>query len=372
MSNIINLKDYSDIYLKEESEYEFLKAYATNSRLMGVIGIRMHYRTKADKKLTLFFHLDFEEYGFDRFEVSEINNIDKITQSVMGGLGAELIELSLEEASTLIYSAITVGDKYLNDIPIDFYDYEYLIDEDCEDVTPKLLEKVCINTRTDEELINYFMMRTVGRDYDIRDMLLSADNIEYSLVDEPTVLLKNEVTKSEDCYLAKSIIDYYDSYKMIISEIRIKNNKVLSSRLVDEMTMTCKEASFQLNKTEYLTVFYVESPVEFKIYLEGIKPELLKNIYHSGDLYTEFNKTNDHVNQNSYYLNGDVYGSYYVTNEHHIVISCFDHDKLIKVKNELLKSFSMINELAELKADVPILYDFITSNNFDFFTFLGD
>lgn len=375
MTNIINLKDYSDIYKREECEYDFVKAYATDSRLMGVIGVRIHFESKSGEKLTLFFHLDFEEYGFDHFEVYKHDNdetINIITQSIMGGLGAKLIPITFENASALIYSAVDVGGEYSYDIPLEFFEYEYLIDDFCDEVTVELLSKVTTDIRSDEELINYFIMRTAGMDYEIRNNVLSTDEMEYSLVDEPTVLLKNEIFKEEGYYISKSLIDYLDAYKMIISEIEIKDNRVTGCTKVDEMDMTSKEAAFQLNKKENLLVFYVESPLEFKTFLENMKPDLLKNVYESGSLYTEFNKTNDHVNNEVFYLNGDVFGTYYITDEHHVVVSCFDRNCLTEIRDKFLASYSKINELSELTADMPILYNFVTSGYLDFYEFLGE
>ncbi len=375
MNNVINLKDYSKIYEKDEKEYKFVKAYSTNSRLMGVIGLRLHYISNEKEKLTLFFHLDFEEYGFDRFEVivgEKTNEIENFTQSIMGGLGAKLVDITLKDASTLIYTATDVGTFYSNDLPIDFFEYEYLIEDFCGDLTKELCSKVCSVIRTDVELINYYVMRTVGMDYELRDFLLSDKELDYLLVDEPTVLLKNVVTKEDDHYIIKSIIDHLDSYKMIISEATIKNDKILSCKKVDEMLMTSREASFQLNKSENLLIMYVESPTEFKMFIERSKPELLKNIYDSGTLYTEFNKTNEHVNKDEFYLNGDVYGTYYMTDHHHLVISCFNKKDLKEIKEKLLDSFPEMNELAELEAEIPIIYNFVTSQYLDFFDFLGE
>ena len=376
MTKIINLKDYSDIYVKDEIDYKFLEGFVTNSRLMGVVGVRLHFASECNKNLTLFFHLDFEEYGFDRFEVydsDDYETVDRITQSMMGGLGSVLVPITLEGASSLIYFAVEVGTAYSYDIPLDFFEYEYLLDDFYEEVSDEIYDIICSKIRSDEELINYFIMRTVGMDYTLRNYKLGLKHLGYFLVEEPTVLLKNEITKvREGRYIAKSILDHFDAYKMIISEFEVKENKIVLCKKVDEMVMTSKEAAFQLNKKEHLIVFYVESPLEFKIFLERVKPELLKNIYESGSLYTEFHKTNNHVNDETYYLNGDVYGTYYVTDEHHLIISCFDKKDLSSIKLDLLEEFSKINILAELEADMPILYNFVTSSYLNFFEFLGD
>lgn len=373
MNNVINLSDYSKNYNRVNIDYKFKSAVATNSRLMGVIGIRVHFVCE-EEELILFFHLDFEEYGLDRFEVyKNLKDVDRITKSVMGGLGAKLVPISLENVSTLIYSAVDVGDNNLMGVPIEFLEYEYLLEEFCEDINISVLENVSTEIRSNEELINYYIMRTIGCDYDARDMLLSVNELKYSLVDEPSVLLKNEILKEENgIYITKSIVDYLDAYKMIISEITIENKKVVDCVKIDELTMTAREAAFSLNKKEYIIVFYVQSSTEFKMFLENKKLELLKNVYNSGTLYTEFQKTNNHVNSNTYFLNGDIFGTYFMTDKNDLVISSFVEKDIIRIKEEFLSSFSQMNEVAKMEAENPILYTFVNSGYQNFFDFLGE
>ena len=373
MDNVINLSDYSDIYKRVNINYKFKNAVATNSRLMGVMGIRIHFLCEEDE-LILFFHLDFEEYGLDRFEVCKnLKDVDKMTKSVMGGLGANLVAVSLENVSTLIYSVVDIGDNNLMSVPIEFLEYEYLLEEFCEDINISILKNVSTEIRSNEELINYYIMRTIGCDYDIRDILLSENKLKYNLVDEPSVLLKNEILKEENgIYITKSIVDYLDAYKMIISEVTIRDKKVVNCIKIDELTMTAREAAFSLNKKEYIVVFYVKNSSEFKMFLESIKEELLKNVYDSGTLYTEFQKTNDHVNSNIYYLNGDIFGTYFMTDQNDLVVSSFVKDDIHKIKEEILSLFSQMNEVAEMEAENPILYTFVNSGYQNFFDFLGE
>jgi len=363
MPNLIHLKDYSRVY-DRETEYNFIKAEATKSRLMGVIGVKMYF-----EEMILYFHLDFEEYGFDRFEITvEATDEAAMTASVMGGLGAGFVEITKAEATSLIYRAIEVGEIYAYDIPLNFFDYEYLLDEDAVDIDKELYEKISETIDSDEMLINYYMMRTAGLDHRCKKKLLQSGDFDYEFLDEPTVLLKNEIIPYEGDYICRSIIDFFDAYKMVVTRVRVKDYKVTLCELIDELIMSPREASFQLNKKEYIAMFYLPSSKAFKFDFE--RPEMMKNIYDSGTLYTVFNKDNNHAKEQVYYLNGDVYGSYFIT-DHQLVVTCFKYDQLDKIKAGLKEEYDL-DEIAELEAENPILNQFITSGYTDFFEFLGE
>lgn len=354
---IIQFKDY-----KSEQDFEFIKAYATNTRLMGVIGLRMHF-----KECTLFFHLDFEEYGLDRFEAYlGTDELDEITNSFIGGLGGELIEISYQAACYYIHEAIDVGSCYNYEVPYDYFEYEYMIDVFDE---PVGYEPICTKIRSTEELIQYFFMRTAGRDFKIRDALFSNQKMTFEFSDDPTVLLKNEIEKDDDGYIVKSYIDYEKGYKMFVTRVSV-SDKIEVCEIKDQMLITSREAAFQLNKKEYLLVLYNKFPKSFNDQLELNFKTILKNQYDHGALYTLFNENNDHVNNGVYYLNGDINVIIYVT-DYHIVVSSFDEDKLNEMKEKLVTSFE-VDHIADLEAENPIIYSFVTSGMNNFFEFLGE
>lgn len=369
MPNIIHLKDYSDQYNRNDIEYTFIKAEATQSRLMGVIGVKLTF-----EHLILFFHLDFEEYGFDRFE-SIIKPTEteafKMTQNMMGGLGAELILITIEEAIALVYQSIDVGADYGYDVPLEFFEYEYLLDDYQDGITLEGVEKLCQPIRSDESLIHYYLMRTAGLDHTFRKSVLQSSDFDFEFLDEPTVLLKNEVIDYMDHYICRSIIDYYDAYKLIVTRIKVDDRKVVSCDLIEDLVLSAKEAFFQLNKIEYIMLFYIPSSKAFNMLFEPTEPAMMKNLYESGTLYTAFNKNNAHVDDRCYYLNGDVYASYFVTDGNQLVVSCFNHDNILEIQKRFKEEYQ-IEMIAELEADNPILYRFVSSGYDDFFDYLGE
>lgn len=363
MPNLIHLKDYSDIYDQKSEEHMFIKAEATRSRLMGVIGVKLYYES-----FILYFHLDFEEYGFDRFEVTALSDDEYMTQSVMGGLGADLVEITYKEACVLIYEAVEIGETYGYQVPLNFFEYEYLLLDTYIDNKTELYDKISVDIDTDESLLNYYLMRTAGQDHFIKKILLQSSDFDFEFSDEPTVLLKNEIIAYEDAYICQSLIDYMDAYKMVVSKVKVSQGKVVKCELVEELLMSPKEASFQLSKKEHIALFYLSSSKEFQMKFE--EPQMMKNVYDSGALFTRFNETNQHVNSSVYYLNGDVFASYFVLDKQ-LVVTCFDSKALERVKEELFNVYQL-DVMAELEAEHPILNHFITSGYKDFFEFLGE
>lgn len=369
MSKIIHLKEYMNINHEPVVLPKFIKAHASKSRLMGVIGIRIQY-----ENLVLFFHLDFEEYGFDRFQAYKGNNIQvvqQITKSFIGGLGAPLVKISLEEASSLIYAAVSEGNRYFNDVPLEFFEYENLLFEVCPKVDADLYKKVSTDIVNSYENIHYYFMRTVGHDFEIRDSLLANSAIDFELCDLPSMLLKNSIQQvGPERYVCQSTMDHYDAYKLFITEVEIKDKKIEKVELLDSMQLSAKEASFQLNKKEYILVCHCEDVEKFKKDFEQLKPEHMLNEHPGGDLYSIFENNNHHVRNKTYFLNEDVHLITYVTKTNQIVFSCFKEKNIDHLKQDLKRNYKYLDIMVEFEATNPIVYRFVNSGTQDFLEFI--
>ncbi|MBN2794374.1 MAG: hypothetical protein JXR88_03125 [Clostridia bacterium] len=369
MKNIIHLKDYSDIYNPPKEKKIFKRAYCTQSRMVGVIGIRIHY-----EEVVLFFHLDYEEYGFDGFEVCDVKDetqIHFITEEMMGGLGAPLVEITLEEASALIYKAVDIGSQFLYEVPLAFFDYEEFLEETFNDLTKDTYEKITTEMTNAYEKINYFLMRTAGYDFEYRNLMLGVESLNFVMSDEPTMLLKNSIEKSKDCYVCHAVTDYKDAYKMQVIEIKM-DGTIEKAEIKSEMVISPKEASFQLNRREYILVGYVDHLESFKRNFERKHPSAMKNLYDGGDLYTIFHSHNDHVKHSVYYLNEDVKGMIYVTDAHQVIIAAYKNTEFDDLKDLIHLEYPTLSMLMELEAEMPLVYQFVTSGQEDFLEFVGE
>lgn len=361
MQKLIHLRDYSDVYLENKRAYNLIRIDATQSRLMGVIGIRMVF-----EELVLYFHCDYEEYGLDRIEVTKTVD-QQTTDAVMGALGEGFVEISLNEATSLIYEAISVGNLYDYPIPLEFFEYEDVFSEEILRVDKTLLRKISVDVTEVNTLLNYFLMRTAGLDHTCRKKLLQSGDFDFEFSDEPAILIKNEIIPYGEDFICQSIVDYDNTYKMIVTRLSIKEMKVAKCHIIEELIMSPKEASFQLNKKEFIMLYYLEEPKAFTFAFE--KSSMIKNEYTSGTLLTAFNKNNKHVDATTYYLNGDIYASYFITDKQ-LVVTCLHESHLNEIKNELNERG--LELMAELEAETPILNRFVTSGYNDFFDFLGE
>lgn len=369
MCKVIELKNYGVKNQSSVKSNPFIKGYATASRLMGVIGVRLHF-----EQCVLFFHLDYEEYGFDRFQVytgTNFQDIHKITQSFMGGLGAPLVEISLEEGSSLIYEAVEKGRQYYAEVPLEFFEYEYLLSENCPKVDELLYKKISPILANDYECIHYFFMRTTGLDYKIRDLLLSDQGMDFELCDAPSLLLKSSLQPlGPNTYNAQFLMDYYDTYKLFVCEVEMKNRRVSSINLLDSMQVSAREAALHLSKKEYILVCQSDQISKFERDFKQLKPEHMMHVYPGGNLYTIYENTNHHVRNKNYYLSEDIFMIAYATKTNQIIFSCFKEKHLNRLKEDIKKNYKYIEILLECEANQPIVYQFVNSGSQDFLEYL--
>lgn len=371
-------------------KYKFKKSFVTNTRLMGVVGMKIYWETEEGKEYIQFFHLDFEEYGIDGFESlvdGTQEDIDFITSKMMGGLGGKFVRISKKESIYILNESFKVNIRNNEALCQDAEEYEFLlksktnIDEDSE---LKVWYKMCEGIETDYQLVNYFIMRAVGFDKKGQNFLCIQDKVSsFDPTDKSFTLIKNTVKHSHiengiNYYNVESLIDLDKGYQLIISVIGVQPTKdglkVAYAQIDNMMKISSIEATFQLKKSEYILIYSTEELIELVEILDKEKPNAMQNIHQTGFLYTEFNPNNDHVKNSVYYLNGDIFAVYFITTENQFAVSTFSKGNL----KELKKYFggSAFQELLELegefRTDTPLLYEFVHSGYEDFFDFLND
>ncbi len=372
---------------------KFIGAVATNTRLMGVVGIIAHFQNERGEALTQVLHLDYEEYGIDGYQLfvdASEPEIQKEILKVTGGLGGNFVEISYEQYRHLIYEA------YLLDPQSVHIEYDILPDFP-EIIQPlvlkgegalELYDLVGPYVETDLERLNYGLMRMTGHD-ESGFMYLSdvaVPSAWYREVAAPGTLLKNTIHELESkvvegvrnlkTYRCEALIDQYDRYKLIHLQLEVadtgKGRRIVGIKLITVLSISAYEASFQLRKREHIAVYEILDEA-FKDFFEEAYPEMLINGHGAGDLFTQFNTNNQHVSQAVYYLSGDVYANYYITDEEQMVISTFELENLDHIDMALNKHFeSMLAKIGEMTADQSILYDFVTSGYGNLYEYLED
>ena len=160
----------------------FHSAYVTNTRLMGVLAICARFRITAPgsdhndpeswEELHQFFYIDCEEAGLEEYQQirgDDIEGARRIEQSLTGGLGAEKIDLSEHQLRLLLQYYQRFNHSHGLPMPAGEKNYGFLLEPQLP-CGPKeeyaLMDLVCARVTTDEQVVNYFLMRCFGRDHD--------------------------------------------------------------------------------------------------------------------------------------------------------------------------------------------------------------
>lgn len=370
-------------------KYIFKKGFVTNTRLMGVVGMKLYWETEKGEEYVQFFHMDFEEYGIDGFESlvnASVQDIDTVTAKMMGGLGGQLIEITEQEGIYLLQETYQVNINYDQSLPGYREEYDFLlkVNLDLSKSEKKIIwKKICEEITREVQLVNYYLMRSVGVDNPGKSFLACNDKPEdFQPTTKPSTLIKNvvEYSGSEDgikYYNCESVIDLENGYQLIMSEIGIIESedgpRVAKAEVKNKMKISTVEAAFQLKKPEYILIYSLEDFIEVVELMDEMKPNAMQNIHEAGFLYTEFNPTNEHVKDNVYYLNGDIYAVYFITTDNQLAVSTFSEETLKNIKKFFKHMhFKEIVEFeSEFKTDTPLLYEFVQSGLGDFYEFIN-
>lgn len=365
----------------------FKEAFATNTRLMGVVGVMARFIDGGGGERVHIYHLDFECYGIDGFSewrgISE-SDLRRELSKVIGGLGGRLESISFEELIYLLKSSYQVQDVDIEDIHELMRAYPSFIENDLVlqgESEIDLLNRLSGELLCDEQCLHYFMMRFVGRDFTGLKHLVEEDLINPVEIDHkiPSTLIKNEVVKVEELadsivYQVASLVDYEVTYKLLNSQIEVSKltGQVLSYMEMNHLVISPNEASMRLAKKEYIAVYTVLKD-GFRYLFEYKKPHMMMNIHQTGSLYTEFNPTNSHVETPIYYLNGDIFAVYYLTDADQLVVSSFVDTNLERVDaffdQSGLRDYLVYE--GDFEADTSLIYEFVNSGYESFYDFLN-
>ena len=90
--------------------YEFADGAVTDTRLMGVLGLRIHWKKEVEGRGTQniyqFYYYDIEEIGLDTLTVYVLDTEDEVesaTKSCFGGLGAVMWPVTEPEARWMVH-----------------------------------------------------------------------------------------------------------------------------------------------------------------------------------------------------------------------------------------------------------------------------
>lgn len=366
---------------------KFISAFITDTRLMGVVGLYIHWELFSSDFISDFhqyFYFDAEEYGFETYKSMMGNDSEAlamIEQALIGGLGGNKVNVSEKEARFLVQKYVAMNEDLSLPLPDQKSEYEFILAEPVtlsEMENRELIDKLCTLILTDYQLINYYLMRVYGRDFEAAAYLTDLKP-DYDLIAEETgaTLCKNTIEEYFDeegsSYLCESLLEFDGKYKLAVSEITIENLKITSIKKRSSFHVTSAEAAMMLNHPEFITVYEIlTEPEEFASRFTEVSTNCMQTVHENGRLYLEFKKDNNHVNRRVFRLNEDIHGLYYVTDFGQLIIAAYSLLEIREIEKTLNKSEAgaCIVPTSKYEFKEPILYEFIQSDFDDFSDFL--
>lgn len=373
----------------ESGSPQFSGAYATNTRLMGVVAVKALELTPSGNQITHFFHLDFEEFGIDayeRIESTEPETLERITRKMTGGLGGELVPITAEELAWLIRDAYTINLVSSEPLPPGMEGlFAFLKAEaplESREIHTLWL-KITPELASDSELINYYLMRLWACDVPGVRFLSRSGAVIPKLGETAGIMVRNRIQFLREAggvryYQAEALSDNEKEYRIAACEIGVFEEagqcRIFSLAVQSTFKVSEVEAAFMLRRQEHLAVYRILDPDRVRLFFDLYKPDAMINLYEEGMLYTYFKPHNEHVRDEEYYLNEDVQCYYYLSEENQLIVCALSGAYLKTAVNEL--NASDMKTLLEFEADylseTPILYDFISSDYLDFQDFWED
>lgn len=373
----------------EEKTPQFSHAYATNTRLMGVVAVKAMETLPDGREVIHFFHLDFEEFGIDAYErvdTEEPETLQRMTQKMTGGLGGQLVRISPEELAFLIREAYALNLSRSEALPSEMEGlFSFLKAENHLESRQihELWLRITPELATDTELVNYYLMRLWAGDVPGALFLSRTAATAEPFGTKPAVMVRNRVQFLKEAggvryYQAETLSDNDREYRVAACEVGVfeegGQRRVFSASVQSTFKVSEVEAAFMLRRTEHLALYRVLDMDRVRLFFDLFKPDAMITLYEAGVLYTYFKADNAHVRESEYRLNDDVQCYYYLSEDDQLVVCALEGKNLraAQLELELREMLSLLVFENEYVAETPILYDFIHSDYLDFQDFWDD
>ena len=394
------------------STKEFVAAYVTDTRLMGVVGMYVHWslpENTINKELYQLFYFDAEEHGFDTYKSmlcqgcpQDTIDITKMENTLFGGLGGKQIYITENEAKFLLQKYVDFNEKEKLPLPGDIKEYEFMLKHPVtlsQEEEFALLCKQCTPLDSQYQVINYFLMRCYGKDFEAAKALtkgyvrtniftehkcatflrntieeapdeISGSNSKYHITDDDKVFGTFDTFKS---YLCESLIEYDGKYFLIITQVTLDQLKVVKFEKVSTFKVSTAEASMITSRGEFVTVCdIVTDAPEFDRTSTSLTSKSMVSDYENGRLFMIFHPHNDHVKKQTYSLNDDVKGMYYLVDDSQLILAAHSLDGIRELEADLASSrmSNFVVPVAKYEFKEPVLFEFMNSIFDDFEDFV--
>lgn len=364
----------------------FVSAHITNTRLMGVTGLYIHFKLPDNKhfsELHQFFYFDCEEFGFENYHSllnANDDDVKALEDTLFGGLGGKNINLTLKEAEFLVQHFSEFNRKNNIPLPEGYNEYSFLLEHIIQLTEPEmyiLMSKQCVHISCEYELINYFLMRTFTKDFTAANYLTEKNpSFDHFPELHYATFCKNNIFNgsSPDAYINESLVESGNEYYLITTEVTLKKMSVCNFNRLSMSKVSSYEAAMMMARPEFVSVYdFHTNPCNFNRNSTELTKKAMVNRHENGTLYMMFHPNNNHVAQQEYRLNEDVMGIYYVSDSGQLISAAYSLDEIELMEENLINSPICDQLITVSKYEFPdsLLYEYIESDFGDFDTFIA-
>lgn len=389
--------------ITENLTVKFINAEVTNTRLMGALGLYVHWEVSDSSgeslRLRQFIRFDvdlncIEFLAFARDD--DHQKVGDLLHEYFGALGGEMVRLTERQCRYLgcyfVESTLNSG----HDIPDDVAQVDFFTDKPValsDEEKQELMDKICVPVHSDYGVVNYFLMRAFAKDRDAQEYLFSGDACSGDLRDisfpMPGELIRNNIEPFDRTftienaerpivtYLCESTVAVGRDNYLVLSEIHVdsRNGKVFSIEKTHSQKMSMYESAVVINRPEYIGCFdIISNEKAIKRLITGLCGSAMVFEHAAGDLYMVMNPNNDHVEKQTFRISDDVRMIFFITHADQL-LAVSSRDLVSAGVYEALAPFiaaDNIMEFGNYQMETPLFYDFIDSDYDDFEEFLED
>jgi hypothetical protein len=371
---------------------EFAGAFVTNSRLMGVLVVYIHWQIEPERRggdasgnFHQFFYIETSEIGIESyrgFVGDDAETMLEAEQAMLGGLGAQKVDISKREAFLLLQQYAALNEKYGEALPDGVEEYDFILSERIDasrEEQIELLEKTCERLEDENQLINYFLMRYFAGDTEVVDLLTERPLAEeLSPSDRAATMCLNRIEERADAsggisFICESLIETEAEHRILVSELTLANGLVRSLAIISEFPISNAETAMKLERPEFITVYETfTEPDDIRDFLDKRYPAALKRDTDAGKLYLNFNENNHHLKKTLYRLNDDVKGMLYITDEGQLILASYSLSRIHRLERDV-RTFPFgraLLPIAKYEFREDAFYNFIRSESGDFVHFV--
>ncbi|MDR2131907.1 MAG: hypothetical protein LBP30_01035 [Clostridiales Family XIII bacterium] len=368
------------------TDKRFSSAFATNTRLMGVFVLYIHWicgHPETDDDLHQFFYIDAEKFGIETYRGIDGDDIDRLyetEQTMLGGLGGGKTDISESEAIFLVQKYADMAKAGGTGLPAGGEEFAFILERRDsltqieEDI---LFHKLCVPLESNEHAINCFLMRYFAKDAEAVGRLTTRPlpmNAAPSRRGE--TLCKNTIetyiNPSGISYLCESLTENNNHYRLVLSEIYMNAKRISSFCVRSCFFVSASEAAMMLSRPEYITVYDVMIEVEdIRKLLARLYPGAMQKLREGGCVYLQFKNNNEHLKESVYRLNDDIRGIFFVSDHGQFVVVAYSLPVISSIEKELrLTARAGLRLCAKYEFKESVFYEFMQSDFLDFSDFV--